>query len=585
MMLIVFDDYTYELGAKTVVAAVCAMLLGLLGFLLSMFALAVVWLIPAMRARSPPYHSPKRRVSPHHHRIRLMSPEPTVPPVVSHTPSLRRPASFPELHQSPSSIALARPTTARHVSFNLEHPGCCRSGRPPVPNTTTPPAPLIQRRWPSAVSPFAKRKLARQDSSPRSQISSDGSGTLVPSAPCSPKKMTPGVHDLPLRCFDDQCDCHARGRSSSADEMGHVKGAEGSSPPASTSMRSSLSMSIRLPQVRKAFSTKRRISSADSATLINPVEAEGSARGCPKATVPSNPKAPYPALPSSGEMYQTGFVNPLKIKRVKSSAISPKLDEPPKANWKSGVIFSNPWSTSSSSRDAPHSHAQSSSLFGTSLPKPTATRKSIASRFVPLRFRSGVTESPLPSTSATTASRSPSPKTAPMILSRSKGKSSSKPVERTHPYGPPYNLPMPGQHGRELPASDPEFYARKAVKHRMRKDGQVAPAPSETVLDSHRPSKPSRGRKPNGGSRGRYPPENLLSELDHRLSAIQKAQQMECAENIRNTVAASSPVVFAEGETGGGMLWTLTGLRDAVEQTPSLVDRGRSCIPESRALG
>ncbi|KAG1839234.1 hypothetical protein DFJ58DRAFT_733454 [Suillus subalutaceus] len=199
MIFTIFDNYADKLGVKTVLAGTLALLLGLLGFVTSIFALGVVWIVPAMRTQTPPYREPI-------HRQLHRSPQ-TLPGL---TPSLRRAASFPDLHKTPSSEGQL-PVTSRHVSFNIGATESYNSSLArSVSMNPSPMPPTIQRRWPPAMSPFSRRRPTQGESTPSSPTVQDESNTTACNYRLSPTSKSTRVHDLPLKCFDKRCELPSR---------------------------------------------------------------------------------------------------------------------------------------------------------------------------------------------------------------------------------------------------------------------------------------------------------------------------------------------------------------------------------------
>ncbi|KAG1825663.1 uncharacterized protein BJ212DRAFT_289335 [Suillus subaureus] len=331
MIFIIFDNYADELGVQTLLAGILALLLGLLGFVMSIFALGVVWIVPAMRTQAPPYREPIPRQLPRSPKklyglVLTSSPEPmlqTLPLILpgSKTPSLRRAASFPDLHKTPCSEGQPL-VTSRHVSFNIGapesyNPSLARS----VSMNPSPMTPTIQRRWPPAMSPFSRRRSTQGESVPSSSTVRDESNTTACNYRSSPTSKSTRVHDLPLKCFDERCECrHGRRNSLGCDEHGTMNLPQVDSFSEGTaSTRSSRTISLRLPSVRRALSGKRRPASVPpcapvvmNASAKEQSQQQNPTAGCPVRTLPSPPP-----FPPSGEMYRAEYVNPFRTRKSK----------------------------------------------------------------------------------------------------------------------------------------------------------------------------------------------------------------------------------------------------------------------------
>lgn len=277
-----------------------------------------------MRTRTPPYRKSNHHypLYPEHKLLRtpllVSSPElmhQVLPPIPleSKPPSLRRAASFPDLHRTPSK---ERPfMNSRHVSFHVDTPEFydpCLASSVTVNPSPTPPA--IQRRWPPI--PFSKRKSTRRGSVPCSPASSRSeSDTVV----CNCSSRSSGVHDLLLKCFDERCECHGRQYSVGCDEHGSMNLPRVDVPcEGSASTRSSL-VSLRLPSVRKAFSGRRRPASVPPRTpaAIGVSVKEQSEKQKPTPESPGKKLPPSPTFSTSGEVYRAEYVNPFRTKKPK----------------------------------------------------------------------------------------------------------------------------------------------------------------------------------------------------------------------------------------------------------------------------
>ncbi|KAG1757845.1 hypothetical protein EDB19DRAFT_1901334 [Suillus lakei] len=561
MIFIIFDNYAYELGVKTVLAGILALLLGLLGFVISIFALGVVWIVPAMRTQTPPYREPNHRQPLHRSPMKLRglvltsSPEPilqALPPISrSKTPSLRRAASFPDLHKTPSSEEQP-PVTSRHVSFNL---GAAESYNSSLARSasmnTSPMPPIIQRRWPSTMSPFSRRRSIQGESAPCSPTIQDESNTVACNYRSSPTSKSARVHDLPSECFDERCEC-LRGRRNSAgcDEHGTMSLPPVDSLPEGTaSTRSSRAISLRLPSVRKALSGKRRPASVPPRTpvVINVSAKEQSQQQNPTAGSPVRTLPSPPPFPTSGEMYRAEYVNPF---RTKKSKITPKL-EASKSSRRSRFSFSGPWSSPKLavlSPDLAPSATSSTSSFPNS---PSALRRTFANRFTPL-FKSPAISSP----SSSLECPSPMPSLQLQVdVPKLTGKYSLRSVPRTQPYGPPWNAVMPGQSQDLVNGSLDDVLIKRPRRGSKGAEGRRG-------LKSH-----SRTLAPIDASESEYLPDNLVDELEQRLSGL--AHSQDTIPGATAEVAQRTPLkaLTSVGEPAGresATLWTIAGLEQAV---------------------
>lgn len=560
MIFIIFDNYAYELGVKTALAGILALLLGLLGFVISIFALGVVWIVPAMRTQTPPYREPIHRQLPHRSPkkfrglIFTSSPEPmlqTLPPIPpgSKTPSLRRAASFPDLQKTPSE---GQPlVTSRHVSFNIGASESYNSSLArSVAMNPTPMPPTIQRRWPPAMSPFSRRRPTQGESAPSSPTVRDESTTAC-NYRSSPTSKSTRVHDLPLKCFDE-CECR-RGRRNSfgCDEHGTMN-----LPPmdsfseGTASTRSSRAISLRLPSVRKAFSGKRRPASVPPrAPVITNVgvkeqfQQQNPTAGYPVRTLPSPPP-----FPTSGEMYRAEYVNPF---RTKKSKIIPKL-EASKFSRRSRFSFSGPWSSPKSARLSPDLAPSATSSTSFIPNSPSALRRTFTSHFTPL-FKSPAISSPSSSLEC------PSPMPSPQLqvnVPKLTGKYSLRSVPRTQPYGPPWNAVMPGQCHDLVNGSLDDILIKRPRRGYKGAEGHRG-------FKSHSHTLP-----PIDASESEYPPDSLVDELAQRLSGLTHSQ--DAIPGATAEVGQSKPPLKAltsVGEPAGHgstALWTIASLEQVV---------------------
>ncbi|KAG1749745.1 uncharacterized protein EDB91DRAFT_1109448, partial [Suillus paluster] len=556
MIFIIFDNYAYELGVKTVLAGILALLLGLVGFVISIFALGVFWIVPAMRTQTPPYREPNRRHPLHRSLNRprgpvfTSSPEPILQELpsislLSKAPSLRRASSFPDLHKTPS--LKERPAvSSRHVSFNLDAPESYNSSLArSVSMNPSPMPPTIQRRWPPALSPFSRRKSTQGESASCSPTVRDESSTIT----CdhnSPTSKSACVHDLPLKCFDEHCECRGRRNSTGCDEHGIMNRPQVDTLSEGTaSTRSSKTMSLRLPSVRKAFSGKRRPASVPprAPVVINVSTKEQSQQqqSAPESSVKLLPSPP--PFPTSGEMYRAEFVSPFRTKKRKKLESSKSSRNPM-------FSFSSPWSSPKPAGLSPDVHptTSSTSVFTNS---PSALRRTFASRFTPL-FKSPAIGSP-------SSLEFPSPLPSPplqMDVPKLTGKYSSRSVPRTQPYGPPWNAVMPGQHHDLVNGSLDDIIIERP--RRRRSNG----------TESRRGFKsPSSTLPPIDASEGEYTPENLVDELDQRVSALTHSQDAvpgASAEVAQQTLRKSLTCVGEPVRRESAILWTIAGLEQAV---------------------
>lgn len=511
MIFTIFDDYADELGVKTLLASILALLLGLLGFVVSVFALGVVWIIPTMRTQTPyrePIHRQLHRSSKKFHDLTLTpSPEPTLQiqlpiPPGSETPSLRRAASFPDLHKAPSSQGQPL-VTPRHVSFNVGTP---ESYNPSLARSVTmnpsPMPPTIQRRWPSTTSPFSKRRATQGESAPSSPTVRDESNTTAYNYTSSPTSKSTCVHDLPVKCFDEHCECR-RGRRNSlgCDEHGMMNLPRVDSfTKGASSTRSSKTISLRLPSVRRAFSGKRRpASTLPRVPVVTNVSTEElSQQQNPTAGYPVRTSSSPPPFPTSGEMYRAKYVNPLWTKKSK---IIPKL-EASKFSHRSRFSLSGPWSSpkpASLSPDLALSATSSTSILRKS---PSALRRTFTSHFTPL-FKSPAISSP---SSSVCPSLMPSPQLQ-VSVPKSTSKYSSRSVPRTQPYGPPWNAVMPGQYHDMVNGSLDDLIKRPHHEYKE-VEGRRESRPHPRILT------------PTDASESEYPPDNLVDQLAQRLSRL-----------------------------------------------------------------
>lgn len=505
MIFMIFDDYADELGVKTFLAGILALLLGLLGFVVSVLALGIVWIIPTMRTRTP-YREPIHRQL---HGLTLTpSPEPTLPilppiPPGSKTPSLQRAASFPDLHKAPSFTGQP-PVTPRHVSFNVGTP---ESYNPSLARSVTMNPllipPTIQRRWPSATSSFSRCRATQGESAPSSPAVQDESNTTSCHCMSSPTSRNACVHDLPVKCFDEHCECRCGRRNSlGCDEHGAMNLPQVDSFPKGTpSTRSSKTISLRLPSVRRAFSGKHRPASIPprASVVTNVGTEELSQQQYPTAGYPVSTLSPPPPFPVSGEMYRAKYVNPF---RTKKSKIVPKL-EASKFSRKSRFSLSGPWSSPKPAGLSPDLALSATSSTSILQKSPSALRRTFTSHFTPL-FKSTAISSP-------SSSACPSPMPSPQLqvsVPKLTGKYSSRSVPRTQPYGPPWNAVMPGQYHDMVNGSLDDVLI-KGPNH------EYKGVEGRRELRLH-----PRTFTPTDASEREYPPDNLVDELAQRLSRL-----------------------------------------------------------------
>lgn len=554
MIFIIFDNYADELGVKTVLAGIFALLLGLLGFVISIFALGVVWIVPAMRTQIPPYREPIHR-SPEKLRgpVLTSSPEPmlqTLPliPPGSKTPSLRRAASFPDLHKMPSLEGQPL-VISRHVSFNI---GASESYNPSLARSVSmnpsPTPPTIQRRWPPAMSPFYRRRSTQGESAPSSPIIQEESSTTACNHRSSPTSKSTRVHDLPLKCFDERCECR-RGRRNSlgCDEHGTMNLPQVDSFSEGTaSTRSSRAISLRLPSVRKAFNRKRRPASVPPRTPVetNVSTKEQSQQQHPTVVYPVRTLPSPPPFRTSGEMYRAEYVNPF---RTRKSKITPKLEA--SKSRRSKFSLSGPWSSRKPASSSPNlipSATSSTSILPNS---PSTLRRTFTSHFTPL-FKSP--------TISSSSLECPSPIPSPQLqvnVPKSIGKRSPRSVPRTQPYGPPWNAVMPGQCHDLVNSSLDDVLIKRPRRGSKGAEGRRG-------FKSH-----SRTLAPIDASESEYPPDNLVEELAQCLSELTHSQDV--IPGVTAEVAPKIPLkaLTSVGEPAGresAALWTIVGLEQAV---------------------
>jgi hypothetical protein len=224
------------------------------------------------------------------------------PREIAQGPTLRRHSSF---HPGPDFMPhqfLQRPKHAQQVSFDLESP-----------NT-------LPRKSSSPPCPFASRDFAEsRNSSPRS-TRSDDSGTLVSTS--SPHHLK----DLPAHCYNAKCDCHS------------MTPLELDIRPAFTSPSTSPKpfLGKRLPNMKNAFSSKRRASSSATIAEVEPsmrCELLRSSIDSPNVTPASiveSDSRPGTAGSTSGESYRSAFVRPFMPIRSKTTPLSPRACRPRK---------------------------------------------------------------------------------------------------------------------------------------------------------------------------------------------------------------------------------------------------------------
>lgn len=563
MIFIIFDNYAYELGVKTVLAAILALLLGLLGFVISVVALGVVWIVPAMRTQTPPYREPIHRQllrrSPKNLRGHVLtsSPEPmlqTLPsiPSVSRTPSLPRAASFPELHITPSERQLL--VTSRHVSFNIEAPESYNpSWAKSVSINQSSMPPTIQRRWPPAMSPFSRRRPTQGESAPTSPTIRYESNATACNYKSSPTSKSIRLHDLPLKCFDEHCECR-RGRQNSlgCDEHGKMNLPQVDSFSEGTaSTRSSRAISLRLPSVRKAFSGKRRPASVPpcAPVVIGVTAREQSQQKSPTAGHPVGTLPSPPPFQTSGEMYRAEYVNPFRTRKSKTTPTTLAKLEDSKSSRRSRFSLSGPWSSpkpASLSPDLPPSATSSTSIFPNS---PSAFRRTFTSHFTPI-FKS-------PAISSSSSLECPSPIPSPQLqvnMPKLTGKYSLRSVPRTQPYGPPWNAVMPGQCHDLVNGSLDDVLIKRPRRGYKRAENQGFKSHSRTLA-------------PIDASENEYPPDNPMNELAQRLSGLAHSQDAitgATAEVARRTSLNALASVNEPAGRRSAALWTIVGLEQAV---------------------
>lgn len=563
MIFIIFDNYAYELGVKTVLAAILALLLGLLGFVISIAALGVVWIVPAMRIQVPPYREPIHRQQLRRSSKKLRgpvltsSPEPmlqTLPPIppASKTPSLRRAASFPDLHITPSSDRQPL-VTSRHVSFNIGAPKSYNPGwAKSVTMNPSPVPPTIQRRWPPAMSPFSRRRPTQGESAPSSPTVRYESNATACNHRSSPTSKSTRLHDLPLKCFDEHCECRRDHQNSlGCDEHGTMNLPQVDSFSEGTaSTRSSRAISLRLPSVRKAFSGKRRPASVPPCTplVIGVTAKEQSQQQNPTAGHPVRTLPSPPPFPTSGEMYRAEYVNPFRTRKSKIIPTTPAELEVTKSSRRPRFPFSGPWSSpqpAGLSPDLSPSATSSTSIFPNS---PSALRRTFTSHFTP--FKS-------PAISSSSSLECPSPMPSPQLqvnVPKLTGKYSLRPVPRTQPYGPPWNAVMPGQYHDLANGSLDDVLIKRPRRGYKRGEGRGFKSHSRTLA-------------PIDASESEYLPDNLVDELAQRLSGLTHSQDSitgATAEIARRTPLKALASVDEPAGRGSAALWTIAGLEQAV---------------------
>lgn len=559
MIFIIFDNYAYELGVKTVLAAILALLLGLLGFVISIAALGIVWIVPAMKTRAPPYRQPIHR-SPKKHcgPVLTSSPEPmlqTLPPIppTSKTPSLRRAASFPDLHITPSSDRQPL-MSSRHVSFNIGAPESYNPGWA-KPMNPSPMPPTIQRRWPPAMSPFSRRRSTQGGSAPSSPTVRYESDATACNHRSSPTSKSAQLHDLPLKCFDEHCECR-RGRQNSlgCDEHSTMNLPQVDSFSEGTaSTRSSRAISLRLPSVRKAFRGKRRPASVPpcAPVVVGVAAKEQSQQQSPTAGHPVRMLPSPPPFPTSGEMYRAEYVNPFRTRKSKVTPTTLAGLETSKSSRRPRFSLTGPWSSpkpTGLSPDLSPSATSSTSIFPNS---PSALRRTFTSHFTPL-FKSPAISSP------SSSSECPSPMPSPQLqvnVPKLKGKYSLRPVLRTQPYGPPWNAVMPGQYHDLVNGSLDDVLIKRPRHGYKRGEDREFKSRSRTLA-------------PIDASESEYLPDNLADELAQHLSGLTHSQDGltgAAVEIARKTSLKALASADEPAGRGSAALWTIAGLEQAVE--------------------
>ncbi|KIK99477.1 hypothetical protein PAXRUDRAFT_30491 [Paxillus rubicundulus Ve08.2h10] len=501
MIFIVIGIPPYQLGVKTLLVGLVALLCGLLGCLTSVLALVILWVAPTIGPQSPRTFKYKHPLPP--------APQPRQPnalgvfldppPVTlanpqssaihDQPPPLKRSASFPPLHKT-GPQQTCRPASAPHVSFSLSTP--LKSNSPVIFGSPAPvPPSAIQRRWSSAATTFNKLKSTTQETA------RTAGSTLV--------KQSSRVQGLPLRCFDNKCECNSR-----VNKFGPMPRC--SSPePLTTLSKTSIPSPMRLPQMRLPLSKKRRSSSVSHAPILPELDENNCLSVPPDLPIVARPKS-NSSPRSSGEIYRTGFINPF-TKKSKSRSQSPpstsgtlpksKMNSSRPSDWVPLPDVSSP----SSKPSQPASRDDSSPSSNSKIAKLTSI------------FKPSACDSP--------HKAGPSLE-SPIVHSRSFLKTMSskfrrKPVARTEPYGPPWNAQMPGQ-----TSSEPR--ATRVVSGRSRQ------TINEKVKRQKSSSPKRTGKSPRHGGLslslesveqrptllGPLSPRTLASELDERLSILQR---------------------------------------------------------------
>ncbi|KAF8846137.1 hypothetical protein BDN67DRAFT_960817 [Paxillus ammoniavirescens] len=505
MIFIIISLPPYQFGVKTLLVGLVALLCGLLGCLTSVLALVVLWVAPTIGPQSPPTFKDKRPLPPS-----PPPPQPNAlgvfldpPPITldnpqssafqDQSPPLKRSASFPPLHRTDPQQT-CRPSSAPHVSFSLHTP--LKSNAPVIFGSSSSAAPsAIQRRWSSAATTFHKLKSTTQETA------RTAGSTLI--------KQSSRVQGPPLRCFDDKCECNSR-----VNKFGPMPRC--SSPEPSTTLpKTSVPSSMRLPRMRLPLGKKRRSSSISHAPTLLELDEEH----CP--IIPSGP--PATARPtsnfsprSSGEMYRTGFVNPF-TKKSKSRSQSPPST--------SGSLPQSRMTLSRPSGWAPVSGASSPSSKpsqpGSRDDSPPSSNSKLASKFTSI-FK------PWDSPHKAEPSHG-----SPIVHSRSIFKTMSskfrrKPVARTEPYGPPWNAQMPGQTFSEPRAARVvSGRSHQSTNEKAKRQKSSSPKRSSRSPGHGGLSLSLENMKQRPILSGPLSPRTLVSELDERLSILQRERSRE----------------------------------------------------------
>jgi len=261
--------------------------------------------------------------------------------------------------------------------------------------------------------------------------------------------------------------------------------------------------------MRSAFSGKRRTSSSAPIIILTEVE-PGMRSELLRSSIdsPNVTPASIAELDSmsgttgstSGNSYRSAFVRPFMPSRSKTVPTSPLVNQEVDSSRKSSIRFSSPWSNPRNLTAV----SGASSVAAEAPLSPNSPQRSQGLAFI-RRFSSSRTRNPAVAESLDT----------PDFSASRASSMRSKVVRRTVPYGPPYNFPMPGANfiRREAAescqphiASDPVLVVQKKKLKRFRKfrtKGVV------TALSRQ------------------YPQDDLAQVLDHKLSALHKAQKLD----------------------------------------------------------